>query len=202
MRFGRIAFVVAALVAVSAAMLWGPRIRTWLAIDGCLDRGGRWVEGACDMGDSSAVRDSTILWPERRVVLNASGLAPLLEDCWDKASRERVTGTWTPSADQIEMADSVVADYLRSPEGREEIGSMPIALYGRQFVGLRYESDSVIYVNGFDFESEAQPPSIPLDTTRWKREIVCVHGGGAIYFNATVHPASATLESLYFNSPM
>jgi hypothetical protein len=195
--------IVAGLAAL--ALFQAPKLRNWLAVDSCLDHGGWWVNGACDNRSREAPlvrRNPSTLWPERRVVLGPSNLPRLKGDCWDEASADRLTGSWMPTPRQIEVADSLVGVGLRSPTAQQPLRSAPIGKYARQFIGLLLGADSVIYVNGFDYEWESRPTDVEHDTTYWRHELVCVQGGGAFYFNATIDPSSSSLESLYFNPAM
>jgi hypothetical protein len=140
-------------------------------------------------------RDSTRLWPERGVVLAGDAARQLVHQCSRPApDAAAVEGTWMPSTGQVLRVDSQLSVRLRRELSGER--DLPVALFHRQYAGLKVHGRDIIYVNGFAIS--------PHDSTagwsaRWRTEPIVVCDGGKAFFGAAFDLERDSLMLLGFN---
>ena len=151
---------------------------------------------SCVRALAAAPPAPTTLNPEWGVVFPDQKALELVHQCSRRAPGP-ISGTWTPSAQQIADLDDALLPALMVQFVQRELsdkGWQPTDYY-RQYGGLIIRGQRIIYVNAFN--RYVVEHSKPIDA--WKTKAVAICDGGELVFGVEYDPESKTLSEIQFN---
>lgn len=93
--------------------------------------------------------------------------------------------TWTPSAEDVAAVEEILAAHLRDEAAT---GVDELTTYARQYVGVG-EAEDRLTVNAL----------CAVDDLPWEDDLVLVNDGGPCFWQATVDPATGTVDPFTVN---
>lgn len=119
----------------------------------------------------------------------------LLEQC-SRPTPRGVTGTWTPTPEQISELEPKLAELIDAHLSDRPRLRLSHENYGRQYGGLVLDGQKVIYINGvYDRKTNWQGEPTSIDYSQ--QIFVC--DGGASYFGVVYDVEAGVFSDFYFN---
>ena len=137
------------------------------------------------------------------IVLSPQEALKTARQC-SRLSPTPVTGTWTPSGNEIKALESALPVYFRAQAlewngflTKQRIdprdGDKLLARYRRQYAGLILGNRKIIYLNAFMSNTFAD------ERFEWRNKAMSVCDGGAIAFGVEFDPATKRFDHFSFN---
>jgi hypothetical protein len=114
-------------------------------------------------------------------------------------TRDRIGISWTPTADLVREAETLLPKYLESSAAASKLRNTAIrsqlALYKRQYWGLSSGNRRVMQIHFFHEKTPV------VQEGRWLKSVVSVMGGGDRYFHVTYESERRSFTGLWVNAP-
>jgi hypothetical protein len=98
---------------------------------------------------------------------------------------------WTPTVDQIQEMEALLPKYLSLHPPIDDKPVKNVLEYGRQFFGVTFKDQKLIYLNAFCNPSKFD--------RHWEKEIILVRDDGSCYFQVYFSPASKEFIRQHYN---
>jgi hypothetical protein len=122
------------------------------------------------------------------VIIPGAVTRGMLDQC-SRSVPDRADFEWTPSVEQVDRLESLLAPYLAQSARKVPV---PLDRYWRQYGGFGVGRDSLIYVNlGVPTDSSASRPN------PWYPQVIC--DGGDYYFGVVFNPHGGKFSDISFN---
>jgi hypothetical protein len=136
-------------------------------------------------------------------VLSANAAKGLLHQC-SRGTPQHVTGTWTPTSQDIHDLETRLPAALAVEAQKRGPRHEQRTTFRRQYAGLVMGSRRIIYVNAFppdagDPAKDGTPAARNFD---WHREPVVVCDGGPAFFGGEYDPDKKAFAHFEFNGPL